>query len=74
MKSFVKRFAVLAFFGLTFVACKKDYTCFCTLDGAPSSSFQYNGVEESAAEASCVADEFLLQQDNPTGVIDCSID
>ena len=73
MKLSVKRMALLAFFGLTLVACTKEYNCSCTLDGTPNTSFQYK-MKKEAAQAACEADEVLLQQDNPTGVVDCSID
>ncbi|GEM_PF-6893786 len=73
MKNFVKIGAVSALAVLALASCKKEYNCSCTLDGQPNTSFQYQ-MSEEAATAACASDEFLLQQENPTSIVACSID
>jgi hypothetical protein len=73
MKVLLKSTLILGLSIFALGSCKKDYSCACTIDGTQNAPFEYTNMEEEAAEAACTADEYLLQQDNPTAVVACTL-
>lgn len=52
----MKKFLIissLALFAASFISCKKDYTCECTIAGVASSSAPINKAKKDDAQTAC---------------------
>jgi hypothetical protein len=60
---------ILFISSLTFLSCKKDYTCNCDANGSiPSETYTISAKKESDAKATCES-----YADNTGGVVTCTL-